>query len=71
MRDSRFGDKPFAVCHWDTFDNETFLVDGADTLEGAIKIVNQQYGSRVRPDGADRVEIVDAAGNVVKRFNVG
>ena len=70
-RDPRFGDEPFVVCHWDTFDNETFRVGGADTLEGAEALVQERYGDRIRPDGADQVDIVDAEGNIVKKYNVG
>ena len=75
-RDARFGDKPLAVCHWDTFDSDDddggiMLVGGADTLEEAIQFVKEHYGARLKADGADRVDIVDLAGKVVWKHNVG
>jgi hypothetical protein len=70
-RAPQFGREKFAVCHWDTFDNETFTVGGAKTLEEAVALVEKKYGSRLRDDGADRVEIVDLDGKVVRRWGVG
>jgi hypothetical protein len=63
--------KPFGVYHWDTFDNATLLLREADTLEEAETWVMKHYGDRVRANGADRADIVDLEGNVVKKFNVG
>lgn len=62
--------KEFGVYHWDTFDNETMLVDDADTLEEAQSIVNEKYKGRIKGHGADRVDIVDKQGNIVAKFNV-
>lgn len=70
-RNPKFGDEPFVVCHWDTFDNETFRVGGAQTLMEAEQFVQAYYGDRLRPDGADQVDIVDAEGNIVKKYKVG
>ena len=63
--------KQFGIYHWDTFDNETFQVGEADTLEKACEFVQKRYGDRIRSSGADRVDIVDKAGNVVGRYSVG
>jgi hypothetical protein len=70
-RDPKFGTKKFSVCHWDTFDNETITVGGADTLEEATAFVEKRYGDRLRNSGADRVEIVDSSGKVVRSWSVG
>jgi hypothetical protein len=70
-RAPQFGKKKFSVCHWDTFDNETFTVGGEDTLEEAVAFVEKRYGERLRDSGADRVEIVDLDGKVVRRWGVG
>lgn len=63
--------KPFGIYHWDTFDNETFLVDEADTLAEAEKKVAKQYEGRIRSTGADQVDIVDKQGNIVRKYPVG
>ena len=63
--------KQFGVYHWDTFDNETWLVGEADTVEEAEALVDDKYGNRIRMDGADRVDIVNATGEVVKKYCVG
>lgn len=70
-RNSKFGTAPFVICHWDTFDNDTFAVGEATTLDAAMKKVMELYEDRLRVNGADRVEIIDINGNVVKRYNVG
>ena len=62
--------EPFTIYHWDTFDNETFEKGTAKTLAEAQEFVRNEYGSRIRADGADRVDIVDLAGNVVEKFKV-
>lgn len=63
--------KQYGVYHWDTFDNETLLVGEADTLEEAEKLVTDRYRDRIRPSGADQVDIVDARGNIVRKYSVG
>ena len=63
--------KEFGIYHWDTFDNETLLVGEADTITEAVTFIKDKYGKRIRLNGADQVEVVDLAGNGVKRFNVG
>lgn len=70
-RDKRFGKQPFAVCHWDTFDNEVFKVGGAKTLEKAEELVQKKYAGRIRDTGADQVDIVDLRGEIVRRYKVG
>lgn len=70
-RDPKFGTKKFAICHWDTFDNETITIGGKDTLKEAVAFVEKKYGTRLTGSGADRVEIVDRGGMVVKRWSVG
>ncbi len=63
--------KAFGIYHWDTFDNETFLVAEANTLEDAEAKVKEKYGDRIRSSGADKVDIVDNKGNIVRQFSVG
>jgi hypothetical protein len=63
--------KQFGLYHWDTFDNETFLKHEADTLDECVAWAEKHYGERLRPSGADRAEIVDKKGNIVKTWNVG
>lgn len=61
----------FKVYHWDTFDDETILLTKKFELAEAVRFVERRYAGRISPSGADRVEIVDTAGNVVKRYSVG
>jgi len=63
--------KEYGIYHWDTFDNTTALIDEADTLEDAIRLVYEHYSERMRPDGADQVDIVDSEGKVVRKYKVG
>lgn len=63
--------KEFGIYHWDTFDNETILVDEADTLEAAKKKVAAKYEGRIKKTGADKVEIVDLKGNIIESYSVG
>jgi len=72
--------KQFGVYHWDTFDNETFLVTKNwetdekaefDTLDQAEEFVEEHYKGRIDPmHGADQVEIVDQTGNIIKTYKV-
>ncbi|MCK9458247.1 MAG: hypothetical protein M0R80_01175 [Proteobacteria bacterium] len=63
--------KKFGIYHWDTFDNETILIDEANTQQEAEDKVQKRYGDRIRSIGADQVDIVDKKGNIVKKFSVG
>ena len=63
--------KEFGIYHWDTFDNETFLVGEADTLAEAKSFVKERYGDRIKPNGADHVDIVDLTGNIKEFYLVG
>ena len=63
--------KEFGIYHWDMFDNTTLLVGEAGTITEAVKFIEDKYGKRIRNDGADRVEVVDLNGNILRRFNVG
>jgi len=68
--------KVFGIYHWDTFDNETLLIDEADSLEEAENKVQKRYGSgaigpRIRDEGADQVDIVNRQGEIVRVFKVG
>ena len=63
--------KQFGIYHWDTFDNTTFFIHEADTLDEAVKWTREHYGDTLRPDGADQVDIVDKEGNIVKKFKLG
>jgi len=60
----------FTIYHWDTFDNETISVGGAKTLEAAERKVEEKYKGRISVSGADRVDIVDRDGNVIRMFHV-
>jgi hypothetical protein len=60
----------FGIYHWDTFDNITLLVDEAVSLPKAIQKVKKRYKDRLGPQGADRVDIVNLNGDVVKKFSV-
>ena len=62
--------KAFGIYHWDTFDNETILIAEADTLEAAEQKVKDRYGSRISGKGADKVDIVNGKGDVVRQFSV-
>jgi hypothetical protein len=62
---------PFAICHWDTFDGNTFVVAEALTLEEAVRKVEEMYKGRIRSSGADKVDIVDMNGDVARSFKVG
>jgi len=67
--------KKYGIYHWDTFEQDpedaTLLVAEANTLPEAEKKVQKKYGKRIGGHGADRVDIVDKAGNVVESFQVG
>lgn len=62
--------KKFGVYHWDTFDNETILMHQCNTQEAAEKYVQKHYGERISPNGADRVDIVDKKGAVLRTYTV-
>ena len=65
------GKAPFVICHWDTFDNETIKIGEANTLDEAISFIEKKYGDRLDVNGADKVEVIDLAGDIVHRQNVG
>ena len=54
----------------DTFDNETILIDEADTFQKAVAKVQERYGGGISSSGADQVDIVDKSGLVQKSFKV-
>lgn len=60
----------YKVYHWDTFDNETILIDEFDILSDAVDFVNKRYAGRITNSGADRVDIVDQNGDVKDIFHV-
>lgn len=62
--------KSFGVYHWDTFDNETFLVSEHDTRAEAESSVNDKYGERICRSGADKVDIVNQNGDVLRSYSV-
>jgi len=62
--------KPFRIFHWDTFDNTTILVDEAMTLRSALMKVEKKYKDRISISGADRVDIVNREGAVVRAYSV-
>jgi len=60
--------KEYGIYHWDTFDNETFLVGETDSLKEAEEKIKKEF--RVAANGADVVEVVNQQGKVVKKFNI-
>ena len=62
--------KKYGIYHWDTFDNETIFITETDTIEEAEKRVKEHYKDRINNSGADRVDIVDERGNIVKHFSI-
>lgn len=62
--------KKFGVYHWDTFDNETDLIGEFDTRKEASEFVQKRYGTRISPNGADRVEVVNNKGNIVETHSI-
>jgi hypothetical protein len=62
--------KKYGIYHWDTFDNYTFLVDEASTIEEAEEKIQKHYKGCLNGNGADQVDIVDQHGNVIKNFAV-
>jgi len=63
--------KNFGIYHWDTFDNETILIEEKDTLEQARAFVQERYKGRLSPSGADQVDIVNLQGKIVEAYSVG
>ena len=63
--------KDYRVYHWDTFDNETFLLSEFDTEQEAEAFIEQRYKGRLSSSGADRVDVVDKLGNVIQSHSVG
>jgi len=63
--------KKYGVYHWDTFDNETILLYQSVSLDKCVEFVDKKYADRLRQDGADRVEVVDDKGKIVRSWNVG
>ncbi len=62
--------REFGVYHWDTFDNVTLLIDEFDTQNKADAFIHTRYFARLSPNGADQVDIVTKAGDVVKSYKV-
>lgn len=62
--------KEFGIYHWDTFDNVTILIDEADTLAEAKQKVSDKYGDRIKPTGADQVDIVNSKGTIVEKYPI-
>lgn len=60
----------FGVYHWDTFDNESIYLDEFPNLIEAVRFVQQRYEGRLQSNGADRVDIVNDAGKIVKQYHV-
>lgn len=63
--------KKFGIYHWDTFDNTTILVGEADTVKEATALLRKKYGDRIKSNGADKVDIVNSNGNMVRQYSVG
>ncbi len=62
--------KEFGVYHWDTFDNETLLIEEFFNLEAAKEFVEEHYDGRISHQGADKVDIVNSRGKLVKQYSV-
>lgn len=62
--------KEFGVYHWDTFDNETILMDQFDKIDQAIEYIKTKYQNRISVRGADKVDIVNSKGIVVKHYSI-
>lgn len=62
--------KKFGIYHWDTFDNETILVGEKDTLVEAKDFVQKKYGDRIKPTGADQVDVVNLAGDILEKYSI-
>ncbi len=63
--------KAYGVYYWDTFDNETFILQEFDDSQVAISYVEKRFAGRLRPSGADKIDLVDLKGNIVKQWSVG
>jgi len=62
--------KEFGVYHWDTFDDETTLLDEFDSLPEASKYVKKRCKGRLNLQGADVVNIVNSKGTVIEHHRV-
>lgn len=62
--------KEFGVYYWDTFDNETILMDEFDKEDQAKEYIKNKYNDRIGNRGADRVEIVNSKGMVVDHYSI-
>jgi len=62
--------KEFGVHHWDTFDNETIMLEEFDELSDAEEYVADKYKGRIGPQGADKVDIVNSKGKIVRQYSV-
>jgi len=62
--------KQFGIYHWDTFDDQTFLIHETDTLPDAQAWTEEHYKGRLWDYGADQVDIVNRAGDIVKKYAV-
>jgi len=62
--------KEFGVYHWDTFDNETIMLEEFDELSAAEEYVADKYKGRIGPQGADKVDIVNSNGKIVAQYAV-
>ena len=63
--------KEFGIYHWDTFDNESLLIGETDTLEQGKKFVEEKYKNRIKPTGADQIDIVNSKGDIIESYPVG
>ena len=62
--------KEFGVYHWDTFDNETLLLDEFSSLKQAQEYVAEKYKGRISATGADQIDIINKAGDLLESYNV-
>lgn len=61
--------KKYGMYYWDTFDDETILIEESDDLNYLRDKVTKKY--RVDSQGADVVEIVNNIGKILASYKVG
>ena len=60
--------KEFGLYLWDTFDNETILLDEFDNRAEAA--LHARWKFRIDPNGADQVEVVDRQGRILEQYKI-
>jgi len=63
--------KAYGIYYWNTLDNETLFLKEFHDMIVAMKYIEERYQGQLRDNGADKIDIVTKAGNVVKQYRVG